>query len=175
MEQIDIVIVHKKDIQELQKIGSATFFETYSVANTKKNMEKYLKACFSIEKLTSELNDKNSKFYFALSNQKVVGYLKLNFGSSQTEIKNTECIEIERFYVLKEFHGRKIGKMLFEKAIEIANDYNAKFIWLGVWEENTTAINFYKKNGFIVFDKHLFKLGDDEQTDILMKFQLNSH
>ena len=35
------------------------------------------------------------------------------------------------------------------------------------------AINFYKKNGFVEFDKHVFKLGNDEQTDIMMKLKLN--
>jgi len=48
----------------------------------------------------------------------------------------------------------------------------ADYIWLGVWEENPRAINFYKKNGFVEFDKHIFTLGDDEQTDIMMKLQL---
>ena len=44
-----------------------------------------------------------------------------------------------------------------------------KYIWLGVWEENPRATRFYQKNGFVAFGKHIFKLGDDEQTDILMK------
>jgi diamine N-acetyltransferase len=39
-------------------------------------------------------------------------------------------------------------------------------------EENPRAINFYKKNGFVEFDKHIFKLGQDEQTDIMMKLRL---
>jgi ribosomal protein S18 acetylase RimI-like enzyme len=56
-----------------------------------------------------------------------------------------------------------------------AKKTNADYIWLGVWEENTKAINFYTKNGFAGFDKHIFKLGDDEQTDIMMKLQLDKN
>jgi len=26
-----------------------------------------------------------------------------------------------------------------------------------------------KKNGFVAFDKHIFKLGNDKQTDVMMK------
>ena len=44
-----------------------------------------------------------------------------------------------------------------------------KYIWLGVWQENPKAIQFYTKNGFEVFDQHVFKLGDEEQTDFLMR------
>jgi len=101
-----------------------------------------------------------------------VGYLKLNFGSSQTELKDDRALEIERIYVLKEFHGKSVGQELYEKAIYVARQKNADYVWLGVWEQNPRAINFYKKNGFIEFDKHIFKLGEDEQTDIMMKLQL---
>jgi ribosomal protein S18 acetylase RimI-like enzyme len=47
-------------------------------------------------------------------------------------------------------------------------------VWLGVWEKNEKAIQFYKKWGFVQFDKHLFQLGDDAQTDIMMKLQLKA-
>jgi ribosomal protein S18 acetylase RimI-like enzyme len=46
-------------------------------------------------------------------------------------------------------------------------------VWLGVWEENKKAIQFYTKNGFVAFDQHIFKLGDDEQTDIMMRLEIN--
>ncbi len=127
---------------------------------------------FSAEKITAELNDPNAEFYFATLDNKVIGYLKLNFGHSQTELQDDEAVEIERIYVLKEFHGKKVGQVLYEKAMQIAQQKSANYVWLGVWEENPRAIAFYKKNGFVEFDKHIFKLGDDEQTDIMMKLQL---
>ncbi|PZQ78157.1 MAG: GNAT family N-acetyltransferase, partial [Flavobacterium johnsoniae] len=75
-------------------------------------------------------------------------------------------------YVLKEFHGKKVGQLLYEKAIQIAKETKSDYVWLGVWEENHRALAFYKKNGFVEFDKHIFRLGNDEQTDIMMKLQL---
>ena len=135
-------------------------------------MKKYLEEDFSLERLTEQLNNKNSEFYFAELEDKIIGYLKLNFSNSQTEIKDDKAVEIERIYVLKEFHGKKVGQVLYEKAIEIAKQLNADYIWLGVWEENPRAIKFYKKNGFIEFDKHIFKLGTEQQTDIMMKLAL---
>lgn len=67
------------------------------------------------------------------------------------------------------------GQRLYEKAVEIAKQKNAEYIWLGVWEENRRAIHFYKKNGFIEFNKHIFNLGDDEQTDIMMKLPMKGN
>jgi len=109
-----------------------------------------------------------------LKTDTVIGYLKLNFGESQTELKGDKALEIERIYVLKEFHGKKVGQLLYDKAIQVATETKADYVWLGVWEENPRAIAFYKKNGFVEFDKHIFRLGDEEQTDIMMKLQLKS-
>lgn len=170
---IKIIKVELKDIDKLQKIGRQTFSETFSDRNTEENMIKYLDEGFSKEKLSAELNNKNSEFYFATIGENVIGYLKLNFGQSQTEFQDDKGLEIERIYVTNEFHGKKVGQMLYEKALEIAKLNYSDFVWLGVWEENPRAINFYKKNGFEEFDKHIFKLSNDEQTDIMMKLKLN--
>ncbi|MEJ8800676.1 GNAT family N-acetyltransferase [Pontibacter sp. H249] len=174
MSDIEIKEVTPKDIDQLQEIGRRTFHETFSGGNTKANMRKYLEEGFSHEKLATELNDPNTAFYFATLENKVIGYLKLNFGQSQTELKDSKALEIERIYVLREYHGKKVGQLLYDKAIQIARQKNAEYVWLGVWEENPRAISFYKKNGFVAFDKHIFRLGDDEQTDIMMKLQLNN-
>ncbi len=174
MEIVEISKNTKDEILQLQEIGRQTFYETFSESNTEENMKSYLDNGFSIDKITFELNDENAEFYFAKIDDKIIGYLKLNFGQSQTELKDDKALEIERIYVLKEFHGKKVGQILYDKAIEIAKKKNSDFIWLGVWEENPRAINFYKKNGFVEFDKHIFKLGDDEQTDIMMKLKLTN-
>jgi diamine N-acetyltransferase len=173
MTNIDIREVTSNDIVQLQKISRQTFHETFAALNSEENMAKYLEEELSIEKLTAELNNTDSAFYFAVYNANVIGYLKLNFGESQTELKDKKAVEIERIYVLKEFQGQHIGQLLYDKAIQVARQKNAEYAWLGVWEENTKAINFYKKNGFIEFDKHIFLLGDDAQTDIMMKLQLS--
>lgn len=174
MANVEIKKVNINDIDQLQKIGRQTFYETFSAGNTEDNMKKYLEEGFSFEKLTNEINDTNSEFYFAVFETNVVGYLKINFGQSQTELQDEKAIEIERIYVLKDFHGKSVGQMLYDKAIQISRQKSADFIWLGVWEENPRAIRFYKKNGFVEFDKHIFKLGNDEQTDIMMKLKLGN-
>lgn len=171
--EIDIIKVSLSDLERLQTIGRETFYETFSADNTEENMKTYLEEGFSLEKLRAELEDPQTDFYFALHDDTVIGYLKLNFGKAQTELLDGNALEIERIYVLKDFHGKNVGQELYAKAIQIAKHHNVQFIWLGVWEENPRAIRFYEKNGFVAFDKHIFKLGDDEQTDIMMKLELN--
>ncbi len=172
MEDIQINKITLDDIDQLQKIGRQTFYETFSEYNSEENMQTYLDEKFSKEKLTEELTNKNSEFYFAVLDNNAIGYLKINFGESQTELQDDKSVEIERIYVSKEFHGKKVGQLLYEKAIQTAQEKNADYVWLGVWEENHRALSFYKKNGFVEFDKHIFRLGNDEQTDIMMKLKL---
>lgn len=172
MENIEIKRITLCDINKLQDISRRTFFETFSESNAKEDMDNYLESSFSSAKLTSELNNPNSEFYFAQLDNNVIGYLKVNYGESQTELKDSKALEIERIYVVKEFHGKNVGQLLYKKAMQVAMNIDAVYIWLGVWEENPKAIRFYKKNGFVEFDKHIFKLGDNEQTDIMMKLRL---
>ena len=171
--EIKIEQINHSHIAALQQIGRQTFSETFAESNTAENMAKYLGEAYSFEKLNNEINNPNSFFYFAMLDEKVIGYLKINMGGSQTELKENDALEIERIYVLKDYHGKKVGQLLFDKAIAIANQQNLAYVWLGVWEENKRALQFYTKNGFVEFDQHVFVLGDEAQTDIMMKLVLN--
>ena len=161
-----------EDLELLQTIGRQTFAETFASFNSAENLAQYLEQSFSPDKLTEELTNTASAFYFAENDGQVIGYLKINFGQAQTELNDEHALEIERIYVLKQYHGKKVGQLLYEKAIEMAVEMKKQYVWLGVWEENHRALQFYRKNGFVEFDKHIFKLGDDEQTDIMMKLML---
>jgi len=172
MENIEIIKATIDDLKNLQQISRDTFAETFSSDYNDDNMNKYMEKSFSAEKLSTELRNEDSEFYFAVLEGKVIGYLKLNSGQSQTEMKDDKALEIERIYVLQEYHGKKVGQLLYAKAIDTAVELSADYVWLGVWEENPRAISFYKKNGFVEFDKHSFMFGDDEQTDIMMKKML---
>ena len=160
------------DLEALRNLSIQTFMETFEEVNTEEDMQKYLDENLSIEKLKTELENVNSEFYFAENNDEILGYLKLNFKDAQTEKLEENHFEIERIYVLKAFLGQKIGQILFDKAIEIGREKNLEYVWLGVWEENHRAIKFYEKNGFEIFGKHDFVLGEDVQTDLLMKMKI---
>lgn len=172
MDTITIRKATAKDAETLQALARKTFFETFAAHNTEDNMKKYLEEDLSLPKLNAELNNPGSAFYFASFQDQLVGYLKLNFGQSQTELQDNTAVEIERIYVLQAFQGKKLGQLLYQHAVAIATAMQAAYIWLGVWEQNFKAIAFYEKNGFVPFDKHLFTLGDDVQTDIMMKRSL---
>jgi len=170
-----ITKVIPEELKSLQKICKQTFLETYGSANTAQDMVEYLQRHFNSDQLKSEFENPESEFYFAKSGDEVIGYLKVNFGEAHTELGHKGTAEIERIYVANNFQGKKVGQELCTKAVEVAKDKSANYLWLGVWEMNTKAIQFYKKSGFVEFGKHNFTLGSDEQTDLMMKLDTSAN
>lgn len=160
------------DVIQLQQISRVTFSETFAEHNTEEDLNKYLDEQLSIKKLEEELINPYTSFYFALDNNQLVGYLKLNWLNAQTELIDEAAFEVERIYVLKDYFGKGLGQFLLDNAIRIGKALRPSYIWLGVWEKNNRAIRFYEKNGFKVFSTHLFILGNDVQTDLLMKLAI---
>lgn len=157
-----------EDIELLQEVGRETFNETFKDQNSPENMQAYLEKAFNLEQLEKELSDISSEFYLAYANEEIAGYLKLNTGDAQTETMGSDSLEIERIYIRQTFHQQGLGKVLINKAAEIAIERNKGKIWLGVWEINEGAIAFYKKMGFVQTGTHSFYMGDEEQKDLIM-------
>jgi ribosomal protein S18 acetylase RimI-like enzyme len=169
MNNIKLTEAAVEDFKLIQTIGKETFYQTFAESNSEEDLQKYLLESFSDSKVKQELSNEESQFFVAWEGDVPIGYLKVNTGQAQTEIQDPLALEIERIYVSASYHGKNIGQLLYNKALEIARQNNKKTIWLGVWEENPRAIRFYEKNGFVEFDRHIFKMGNDDQTDIMMR------
>lgn len=166
---IEIVPCQLSDLQQLRDVGLLAFREAFESLNNPEDFEAYIAKAFDLDKLRQELEDPNAAFFFAKKEDAIVGYLKVNFPGAQTEPHGNDCLEIERIYTFKQYFGQGIGDILVKKAMGIAQAKNYAFVWLGVWEENARAIRFYQKHGFEIYGKHDFWLGNDLQTDLLMR------
>ncbi|WP_371364661.1 Spermidine/spermine N(1)-acetyltransferase [Sporomusa rhizae] len=160
------------ELSALQKIAYKTYKETFACMNTEANMNAYLEEAFSLDKLRHELLNEASLFYFIYQDNKLAGYLKLNECKAQTDIYDHLSLEVERIYVLSEFQGKGLGRYLMDKAIAVAQERKKTYMWLGVWEKNKNALEFYKKNSFYEIGTHAFVMGDDVQKDYLLRKDL---
>ena len=161
-----------EDIEILQEISIETFNDTFGEQNSSENLKNYLEKAFNPKKLLSELSNPFSDFYLIYFDKEPAGYLKLNASEAQSEKIDEEALEIERIYIRKKFQRNGLGKFLLNKAIDIAKNQDKKIIWLGVWENNKNAIEFYKKSGFIQSGQHSFYMGSEKQVDFIMKKKL---
>jgi ribosomal protein S18 acetylase RimI-like enzyme len=171
-KQIHITAIKDNEQDILRSLSIQTFLDTYAAANIPENINTYLANSFSVQRLDSELNNPNSQFYFARTEDAVAGYLKVNTGEAQTEHDLENAAEIERIYAAKAYHGKGVGKALIQHAVMFASAANVRWLWLGVWEENTHAIEFYNRQGFEVFGTHNFLMGDEPQRDLMMRLSI---
>jgi ribosomal protein S18 acetylase RimI-like enzyme len=170
-----MVTIRKVGIAEtdiLLAYSKKTFYEFFAHLNDPANMEAYSSVAFTSQNMLDQLANPDSEFYFAFHDDDIAGYIKLNFNDAQTEYKDKNALEIERIYVSGEHHGKRIGKQLLDFAIDTARNKRFDYVWLGVWEHNYKAIGFYEHNRFELCGSHEFLLGDDKQTDLLMKKNL---
>ncbi|KAJ3280396.1 hypothetical protein HK104_000701 [Borealophlyctis nickersoniae] len=157
------------DVDSLREIAQTTFVQTFGPDNTQEDMDEYINTKLTRERLLGELSNPHSVFWLCFREDKLIGYAKVNFGDAQSEFRNHDEAEVERIYVDNNFGRQGIGKKLLDVALEEIRKADKKQVWLGVWEKNYSAVAFYKKNGFDRVGEHIFKLGNDEQTDWIMR------
>ena len=158
----------RKDLSELQTISITTFTETFKEQNSPEDLHAYLEKAYDLKQLEREVANRSSHFFFVYVHEEVAGYLKVNTDEAQTEAMGNDALEVERIYVKKAFQKHGLGKLLLNKAFEVALKQKKKNIWLGVWEANENAIAFYQKKGFVQKGSHSFFMGSDEQVDLIM-------
>ena len=161
------------DLEVLANISRDTFVSAFEKSNNSEDFWDYINHAFNENTIIEELMSSDSDFYFAYLKNVLVGYFKLNKNAAQAEQFAEQSIELERIYVVEDFQNQGVGKLMLLKAIEFAQKYKPKFIWLGVWQENKNAVRFYEKLGFQKFGTHPYFIGKDKQTDWLMKKRLN--
>ena len=162
----------KDDAALIADVSRQTFYDTFVADNTKEDMDKFLHEQFTRGRLMMEVGAPENDFYLAYFEEKVAGYLKLREGKSPAQFADTPSLELARLYAVKDFIGKRIGATLMEKAIAVAREKNKQILWLGVWEKNQRAIDFYHRFGFSKFGECDFVLGNDVQCDWLMKKEL---
>ena len=156
----------------ISEIARKTFMETYGEMNTPENMEAYLNAQFSEDKISEELQNSHARYFIAFLDDIPVAFTKVRDDRHVSKLEQTRALEVQRIYVLQEYQGFRIGKAMLDMVKSLASAEAYQTIWLQVWQKNNKAIRFYQKAGFIVFETASFTLGNDVQQDFLMRFDL---
>ena len=169
MSTIRIEEATKKEAALIADMSRQTFYDSFAADNTQEDMEKFLNEQFAREKLMEEVGAEGNIFLLAYEGDEAVGYARMRKTPNPELLEGEPAVEIARIYAVQKSIGKGVGSALMQQCIEMAKQKNARVIWLGVWEKNYKAIAFYSKWGFEQFGEHVFMLGNDPQTDWLMK------
>jgi len=166
---LTIRIATPADAELIAEMSRQTFYDTFAVYNTKENMDLFMNNTFTTEALIKEVGEPGNIFLLAHDDNEPVGYARMRENNNPPELSDLPAMEIARIYSVTTSIGKGVGKLLMRQCIDIAKAKNKKAVWLGVWEQNQRAIDFYTKWGFEKFGDHVFLLGNDPQNDWLMK------
>ena len=158
------------DIDGLAELASRSFQEAFGAQNDPADIDEYLRTTLSRDSLMHQFADARSVFLVAEipGRDALAGYAKLRLASEHVTVHAENPIEIERIYADNTLIGRGIGAALMRACLQEAVTRDCDVIWLGVWEHNDRAIEFYKRWGFEVTGSHEFLLGSDVQNDLVM-------
>lgn len=170
---ITIRAASASDASLIADISRETFYDTFAEFNSEEDMSKFMSRQFSHEMLMAEAGVENHVFLLAYEGEIPAGYVFLK-DEMHPHIPNENSMEISRLYVRKPFIGKGVGKKLMQAAVAHAIQQHKIFIWLGVWEHNRRAIGFYQSFGFEKFSEQDFLLGDDLQSDWVMRLKISS-
>jgi diamine N-acetyltransferase len=157
------------DAAALAEIAERTFRDTFAAHNTPEDLESYIASAYSEELQRRELESGHIVLLGENEDGERIAYAQMR----RVQSPHGE-VEIARFYVDKNHHGRGIAQQLMEAAYETARELGAKTLWLGVWERNARAIAFYAKCGFVDVGSQPFLVGTDLQTDRVMARVISS-
>lgn len=166
---LHIRVATPEDAALIADLSRSTFFDTFEKFNTQSDMDKFMSEQFSTMQLIAETGEPGNIFLLAYNENNPVGYARLREDNNPPELNGLSTLEIARIYAIKEMIGKGVGKELMNASMAIGRQKFKQWIWLGVWEKNQRAIDFYIAHGFEKFSEHPFILGDDVQTDWLMK------
>lgn len=162
------------DAKVLTDLAYTTFWDAFAhhPKNAPDDLNHYMRQAFNLEQTTKELGEEKSIFLIAEVEDEPAGYAKLITDTIEDGITGERPVELNRLYSHQQFLGKGIGQALMDACFERANADDRDVMWLGVWEFNPRAQRFYEKNGFRVVGSHVFQLGEDPQTDLLMQKEL---
>ena len=159
----------EKDAILIATIGARMFEETFGPDNRAEDMAHYIASNFSPANIEAELLDPASTFLLAYKGGTAIGYAKLYDSPTPNCVKGPRPIELARLYVGQNIIGKGYGSALMKTCLEEVDRTGYETIWLGVWEQNKRAIEFYHKWGFTTVGSQVFVLGGDVQNDLIME------
>ncbi len=158
-----------EEVPAVRELAIEVYTDTFADQNTEANLLAFFNDSYNLEKLKEEFHDQGSLLYVALDELKIVGFMRMRINSEVDNYLGQSHLELQRLYIHRDYHGGSASRLLMEQALAYATEKKFEWIWLGVWERNFRAQKFYAKWGFERFGEHVFQMGDDPQTDWLMK------
>lgn len=153
----------------LRDLGEQTFREAYTYETDTENMEQYIQANFTLERIQEEVQNSKTKYFLVKKKAKWAGYALVRWDRSHELLGTSKALMLHRIYLVQAFWGQNIGNFLLQYILNFAKSEGYEWLWLVVWAENKQALRFYEKWGFEHFGYIDFQYGAIVTKDWVMR------
>jgi diamine N-acetyltransferase len=157
------------DLPKLRVLAISVFTITFEKANNPDDFKAFMDEAYSEAQMRKELAEPGAVYLIAEDGEHFAGYARVRENHEVDSYLGTSHLELQRLYADIPWQGKGVAKALMDACEKIAQDRGKEWIWLGVWEHNPKAQHYYQKHGYERFSEHSFMLGNDKQTDWLMR------
>jgi diamine N-acetyltransferase len=161
-----------RDAAVLADLARTTFYDAFAATNDADDMALHLTRAYGVPQQTTELQDPGITTLLVEQGGAAIAYAQLRHDHIPECVTGPAPLELWRFYVRRDWHGRGVAQALMDRVKAEARQRGAQTLWLGVWERNDRARAFYAKYGFADVGEHIFLFGTDPQTDRVMTLTL---
>lgn len=153
-----------EDADELAYVGAISFLESHQTSASPEDISTYIRNNYTSEKFVADITNSQVRMLVARVDGKIAGYSKIIPDTIHEAIHAERSCKMERLYVLGEFLHLRIGQLLFDENVKIANTLQQSGLWLNVWTGNARAIRFYQKQGFEKAGDTYFRISATHQN-----------
>jgi ribosomal protein S18 acetylase RimI-like enzyme len=146
--------------EHISRIGRQSFSDAFAhLFLNKEELQNYLDYTYDPARLKESIAKPNNAVFMAFYEEQPAGFVKMKKDSRHRVISAERQSELQKIYVLKEFHGTGVAQALMNEVVELSRRVATGCLWLDVHISNEKAIRFYEKNGFNKAGRHEFMIG----------------
>lgn len=142
-------------IRDYIEVGTASYKQHYLHLWVKKDPTNYLENSFTKKVVESEMEDANCRLFICKSGTENTGIIKVLLHKELGSYTASQCMYLERLYLLAEHAGKGMGRWILGYLEELAQEFKKEVLCLDTMQKGS-ALQFYLKHGFtIIGEKQL--------------------
>jgi len=154
------------DVETIRRIADKTWWEAYSPILEKEQIAFMLGEIYSVEKITSQIEDNTQTYLILEEDGKSVA-----FAAYSPRDEDPEIYKLHKLYCLPETQGKGYGKILINAVVQKTLEAGKHTLDLNVNRYNK-AKDFYERMGFSVAYEEDIPIGPYWMNDYVMRKEL---
>lgn len=142
-----------QDIEQIQVAAKIAFYATYLPFIATQQVDFMYQMMYAQEALSQQMNQRGDVFILAVADDETL----MGFASFQKNYAKQQT-KLHKLYVLPQYQGQKLGKILLQAVEKMAAKEGEKSLILNVNRYNK-AVGFYKNMGYTILREDDIDIG----------------